>query len=153
MKLTSIILKENILPRLESRDRHEVLREMSRTLVKSEPGLNEEEVYNYLEEREKLGSTGIGCGVAIPHGKIPSAKRMLGCFGRSVEGVDFQSQDGEPAHLFFVLIAPENVSGLHLKVLSRLSRMLKSKAVREQFMTAKDVDDIFNIILREDEKM
>lgn len=153
MKLSSIILKENILPRLESRDRRGVLREMSQLLAKVEPGLKEEEVYNLLEEREKLGSTGIGCGVAIPHGKIPSAKKMLGCFGKSVEGIDFQSQDGELAHLFFVLIAPENVSGLHLKVLSRLSRMLKSKAVREQFMAAQDAEEIFGIILKEDEKM
>lgn len=153
MKLTSIILKETILPSLKGHDRHQVLREMSEVLAKNEPGLKAEEVYSFLEEREKLGSTGIGCGVAIPHGKIPSAKRMIGCFGRSVEGIDFQSQDGELAHLFFVLIAPENVSGLHLKVLSRLSRMLKSKAAREQFMTAKDADEIFGIILREDEKM
>jgi len=153
MKLTSIITKEAIQPRLEARDRSQVLQELSHLIEKVEPGLKAAEVYTYLEEREKLGSTGIGSGVAIPHGKIPSAKRMVGCFGRSVEGIDFQSQDGELAHLFFVLIAPENVSGLHLKVLSRLSRMLKDKAIREQFMNAKSVDEIFSILLKEDDRI
>ena len=85
MKLTSIITKEAIQPRLEARDRSQVLQELSHLIEKVEPGLKAGEVYTYLEEREKLGSTGIGSGVAIPHGKIPSAKRMVGCFGRSVE--------------------------------------------------------------------
>ncbi len=153
MKLTSIILREAIVPRLEGKDRHQVLHELSHLLEKVDPTLNASEVYTFLEEREKLGSTGIGCGVAIPHGKIPSAKKMLGCFGRSIEGIDFQTQDGEPAHLFFVLIAPENVSGLHLKILSKLSRMLKDKSIRDQFMAAKNADEIFEIISQEDDKV
>ncbi len=153
MKLSHIILREAILPQLEAKDRHQVLKELSQLLVKVDPSLQVDEVCHLLEEREKLGSTGIGWGVAIPHGKIPTATKMLGCFGRSIEGIDFQSQDGELAHLFFVLIAPENVSGLHLKVLSRLSRILKDKSVREQLMMAKDADEIFEIISREDEKI
>lgn len=153
MKLTSIIPSEAIEARLKAVDKAGLIAELSKLLAKIEPGLNAQEVQSILEEREKLGSTGIGCGVAIPHGKIPSAKRVLGCFGRSLEGIDFQSQDGELAHLFFVLIAPENVSGLHLKVLSRLSRMLKDKSVRESLMSAKDGAEIFEIFLREDDKL
>ncbi len=152
MKLTSIIPKEAIVPQMEATESHEALQELSYLLAKLDSSLNAQEVYTLLEEREKLGSTGIGSGIAIPHGKIPSAKKMMGCFGRSPVGIDFQSQDGELAHLFFVLIAPENVAGLHLKVLSKLSRMLKDKTVREGLMTAKGVDEIFEIFLREDDK-
>lgn len=117
-----------------------------------EPSLKREEVAAVLLERERLGSTGIGSGIAIPHGKLPGAKRIIACFGKSDAGIDFQSQDGEKAHLFFALIAPENAAGLHLKVLAKLSRLLKDKHFRESLLQAESSQEIFQIFSKEDEK-
>ncbi len=152
MKLTSILAKEAITPQLASSEAQDVLRELAKSLVKSDPSLGYQEVYNILLERERLGSTGIGSGVAIPHGKLASAKKIIACFGKSQEGIDFKSQDGEPTHLFFALIAPENSAGLHLKVLAKLSRLLKDRAFREQLLCSSSVDEIFRILSREDDR-
>ncbi len=152
MKLTSILHKEAVIPHLHSREAQGVLRELAAGLMQAESSLDNQEVFSVLQEREKLGSTGIGSGVAIPHGKLPAAKRIVACFGRSPEGVDFGSQDGEPTHLFFALIAPENSAGLHLKVLAKLSRLLKDKSFRDDLMQAKGTDEIFKILSREDDK-
>jgi len=152
MKITSILPREAMIASLSSRTRDQVLRELAHILSTVDPNLKEEEVWAVLCEREKLGSTGIGGGIAIPHGKLASAKHILACFGRSIEGIDFQSQDGEPTHLFFALIAPENAAGLHLKVLAKLSRLLKDKSFRENLYHAENADEIFQIFLKEDEK-
>ncbi len=152
MKLTSILPKEAIIPHLSSQGSPEVLKELAGALCKADPSLNLEEVAAVLLEREKLGSTGIGSGVAIPHGKLATAKKIVACFGRSVEGLDFSSQDAEPAHLFFALIAPENSAGFHLKILAKLSRLLKDKSLRTHLIEARDVDEIFDLLSQEDDK-
>jgi PTS system nitrogen regulatory IIA component len=103
-------------------------------------------------EREKLGSTGIGSGVAIPHGKIANLDHIVAAFGRSKAGIDFDSQDGEPTYLFFVLVAPENTAGLHLKALAKLSRLLKDSNFRDRLMKVPDAKAIYQIISEEDEK-
>lgn len=153
MKLSSFLPREGVVSHLSAQSGEEVLRELARALALADPALNDDEVRAVLEEREKLGSTGIGSGVAIPHGKLPSAKKIVACFGRSEKGIDFQSQDGELAYLFFALIAPENAAGLHLKVLAKLSRLLKDRSSRDQLMKAKDADEIYKILSQEDEKM
>ncbi len=153
MKLTSFLPKEAIQPSLEAKDGAGVLRELAMALCRADPALVEDEVFTVLQERERLGSTGIGSGVAIPHGKMPGAKKIVACFGRSLTGVDFQSQDGEPAFLFFALIAPENAAGMHLKVLAKLSRLLKDRSFRDHLMNAKTVDEIFDILSKEDDKI
>ena len=84
-------------------------------------------------ERERISTTAIGEGVAIPHGKLPGLERIYGVFARSSEGVDFNSLDGGPTHLFFVLIAPENAAADHLKALARISRLLKDEVFRRRF--------------------
>jgi PTS system nitrogen regulatory IIA component len=104
-----------------------------------------------LIERERLGSTGIGDGIAIPHGKLANLDELLLSFGRSVSGVDFDSLDGKPAHLFFLVVAPENSAGTHLKALARISRLLKSNVVRRELMEAKDAGGIYRIIEAQDE--
>jgi PTS system nitrogen regulatory IIA component len=152
MKLSSILPKEAIIDDLVSKDSQQVLKELATALCEGDPTLKCEEVYTVLQEREKLGSTGIGSGVAIPHGKLASAKKIVACFGRSKEGLDFQSQDGEPTHLFFALIAPENAAGMHLKVLAKLSRLLKDRAFREKLLQAKETDEIFKMFAEEDDK-
>jgi PTS system nitrogen regulatory IIA component len=104
-----------------------------------------------LIERERLGSTGIGDGIAIPHGKSPDLDHLLISFGRSRQGVDFDSLDGKPAHLFFLVLAPENSAGVHLKALARISRLLKSHNIRSELMNAADAAEIFEIFSKQDE--
>ncbi|MBW2599777.1 MAG: PTS sugar transporter subunit IIA, partial [Deltaproteobacteria bacterium] len=103
-----------------------------------------------LLEREKLGSTGIGDGIAIPHGKLAGLEKLVVSFGRSVTGVDFDSMDGRPVHIFFLLLAPENSAGLHLKALARISRMLKDISFRESLIKAETSEDIYNLIVEKD---
>ena len=105
-----------------------------------------------LLEREKLGSTGIGDGVAIPHGKVPGLPVLMATFGRSKAGVDFKAIDAKPTHLFFTLFAPENSAGAHLKALARISRIFKNPAFRDSIMKAKDAAEIYRLIETEDAK-
>src|SRR5215208_6717077 len=105
-----------------------------------------------LVEREKLGSTGIGDGVAIPHGKVPGLPALVASFGRSSIGVDFKAIDGKPTHLFLALFAPENSAGAHLKALARISRIFKSAAFRESILKAEDAGEIFRLIEQEDSR-
>jgi PTS system nitrogen regulatory IIA component len=99
-----------------------------------------------LLEREKLGSTGIGDGIAIPHGKSKALDGLIMACGRSPEGVDFESMDGKPTHLFFVLLAPESSAGIHLKALAKISRMLKDTAFRQEFLAASNATEMFDLI-------
>ena len=105
-----------------------------------------------LLEREKLGSTGIGDGIAIPHGKLAGLDEILVAFGRSREGIAFEAMDGKPVHLFFFLMAPENSAGRHLKALAKISRMLKDAAFRENLLEAKTHDDLVRIIAEKDDE-
>ena len=152
MKITNILRVESIIPELRSQDKNGVIKELAEAVVRSEPSLSVDRLYEVLLEREKLGSTGIGSGVAIPHGKLPNLERIVAAFGRSHPGVDFDSQDGEPAHLFFVLVAPENTAGLHLKALAKLSRLLKDAQFRQKLMDVPDAAAIFQAIELEDDK-
>ena len=106
-----------------------------------------------LLEREKLGSTGIQDGVAIPHGKFKTLPYMVVLFGRSMKGIDFQAFDNKPTHLFFVLLAPEEATSEHLKLLARLSRLLKKQSLREALLQAKDAEEIYQTLCEEDKKL
>ncbi len=103
-------------------------------------------------EREKLGSTGIGDGVAIPHGKMKGLNRILCVFGRSKEGIDFDAVDGKPVHIFFLLLAPEDSAGLHIQMLSRISRILRDPSFRKRLIEEGDDRDLFANIVEEDKK-
>ncbi|HVN64840.1 MAG TPA: PTS sugar transporter subunit IIA, partial [Candidatus Binataceae bacterium] len=103
-----------------------------------------------LAERERLGSTAIGDGIAIPHGKLRGPTTIVGAFGRHLKGVDFESLDGAPTHLFFVLIAPEDSASLHLKALARVSRLFKESAFREKLLAASSADELYRLIKSED---
>lgn len=150
MKLTSILKATAIKAELESDSKKSVIEELASFVASVEPGINADNLANILSEREELGSTGIGSGVAIPHGKMSHLSGMVAAFCRSTAGVPFDSQDGEPVHLFFTLVAPENAAGLHLKVLAKLSRMLKEDEFREKLLKAKDENDLYQIILAND---
>ena len=147
------LLQENlIIEELEADDKLGVLREFARLLESMNRVDNEEELLHVLLERESLGSTGIGDGVAIPHGKMPMSSGMIVAFGRSTKGVDFQAIDSKPVHLFFLLVTREDRSGDHLKALARISRILKNPALRECLLTAPTRQEIQRLISQEDSK-
>ncbi len=152
MKLTDILLEEHIIPDLQARGKQAVMMELCQALTRQRPDLSPERLMEVLQERERLGSTGIGDGIAIPHGKLPNLDDLQLAFGRSLAGVDFDSLDGKPAHLFFLVVAPENSAGVHLKALARISRLLKSHVVRRDLLQAKDAREIFGIIQAQDEE-
>jgi PTS system nitrogen regulatory IIA component len=114
--------------------------------------LDAETLAAVLAERERLGSTAIGDGIAIPHGKIAGVNRILGVFGRHLKGVDFESLDGKPTHLFFLLVAPEDSTSLHLKALARVSRLFKDNSFRDQLIKARDGAEIYRLIVDEDSR-
>lgn len=152
MKLSDLIHEENILPDLKAKDKKGVLEELVDTLVTQEPSLDKNALVKVLLERERLGSTGIGDGVAIPHGKFPGITQPSISFGRSRKGLDFDSMDGEPAHLFFLLVAPENSASVHLKALARIAKILKNSAFRKELMEVSGKQDLYRKIIQNDEE-
>ena len=152
MRIAEFLREDLVFPDLAASDKGGVLGELSAGLAKAYPALNPGRLTETLQEREKLGSTGIGEGVAIPHGKLPGIPGLIAAFARSRKGVDFASIDGKPTYLFFVLFAPENSAGLHLKALARISRLFKQPQFRQAIQSAEDGPAIFRLISEEDAK-
>lgn len=152
MKITDFLNVQTIIPALAAREKNAVLEEMAGWLVSYHRHLDKQKVLSVLLEREKISTTAIGEGVAIPHGKLADVDRVLGVFARSPEGVDFASLDGGLTYLFFVLIAPESAAADHLKALARISRLLKDEAFRRRLIEGQSSQELFNIIAEEDEK-
>lgn len=153
MKITELLSPEAITIDMQATDKNSALVELTDAVVGLSDELDREEVLKVLHERERLGSTGIGDGVAIPHGKLKNIDNLLLSFGCSKAGVDFDSMDGKPAHLFFLLLAPEESVGVHLKTLARISKLLKNPGVRSTLLAASDSDELFRIISKEEEKL
>ena len=152
MNLTEILKRDFILEELEARNQHEVLDELVRVFAMGGVRFDPEAMLQVLLERERLGSTGLGDGIAIPHGKLQGLDEILLSFGRSSEGISFDAMDGKPVHLFFLLMAPENSAGLHLKILAKISRMLKDTALRNNLLQAKSKEEIWRIIEEQEQK-
>ena len=152
MKITELMNKDLIIPMLVAKTKKEALKELVDCVVRKESKVDSTELLRVLLEREELGSTGIGDGIAIPHGKIKKIENLIVSFGRSLDGVDFQSMDGKPTHIIFLLIAPETSAGIHLKALARISRLLKDSSFRRSIMGATTSQEIYDIIAQEDEK-
>ncbi len=151
MKILDFLPREAILGDLQSQDKKGVIEELAAPVSES-AGTSHEKIVRVLLERERLGSTGIGNGIGIPHGKSKDLQDLVIGFGRSRKGVDFESMDGRPTHLFFLIITPDNSTSLHLKVLARISRLLKSETFKEGLMNAADSGEIFDVIKLEDEE-
>jgi PTS system nitrogen regulatory IIA component len=151
MRLDQILKINFINDKLLARDKNEALCELAKTITQGDLKIDASHIVDVLQQREKLGSTGIGEGVAIPHGKIAALEELVVAFGRSKEGIAFDSMDGKPVHLFFLLLAPENSAGQHLKVLAKISKMLKAGNFRKKLMDAKDKSDLYRIIIEQDE--
>jgi len=151
MKIAEVLKKDFVLEQLTSGTKTDVLKELADVILGERADYNPEGTVNILLEREKLGSTGIGDGIAIPHGKLNIIDALAISFGRSQEGIDFNAMDGKPVHLFFLLLAPENAAGQHLKMLAKLSRMLKDATFRKNLLEATSTEDLYRIIVDKDD--
>jgi PTS system nitrogen regulatory IIA component len=151
MKIIDLLLKEAILSDLKANDKKGVLEELV-TPVARIADIKHDYLVKVLMERERLGSTGIGEGIGIPHGKVKDLESLVLGFGLSKKGVDFDSMDGHPAHIFFLLLTPENSTGLHLKLLARISRILKNDSFKQKLLRATNRDEIYSIIKEQEEE-
>lgn len=151
MKICDVLRSETVVDDLKAQTKKGVLEELVAPVARV-AGINDEELVRVLMERERLGSTGIGSGVGIPHGKLKNIDALILGFGLSRKGVDFESIDGQPTHIFFLLVTPENSTGLHLKLLARISRILKNEPFRNRLLNAADAEEILRIIKEEDEE-
>ncbi len=151
MKILDVLQKESIISDLKSQDKKGILEELVAPIA-SITGVNHKDLVRVLMDREQLGSTGIGGGIGIPHGKLKQLESLALGFGLSRKGVDFESMDNQPTHIFFLLVTPENSTGLHLKMLARISRILKHDQFKEKLLNAVSSDEIFSIIKEEDDE-
>jgi nitrogen PTS system EIIA component len=151
MRLNQMFKIEFLNENLLSNAKADVLEELIGVLIKSGLKIDKAKAIDVLQQREKLGSTGIGDGVAIPHGKIADIHELVVVFGRSYKGIDFNASDGKPVHLFFLLLAPENSTGQHLKALARISKMLKTPNFRKKLIDAESTSDLYKAIVEQDE--
>ena len=152
MKIMDFLDKNAITVSLKADSKEGAIKELVDLMVKAGTIKNKDEMAKTLLAREALGSTGIGQGIGIPHGKSKNIKDLVAAFGISQKGVNFDSLDGEPVYIFFLLIAPEESAGPHLKALARISRLLKDKYFRDRLRNAKDEKEVVGIIQEEDSK-
>jgi PTS system nitrogen regulatory IIA component len=152
MKIMDILVRDAVILNLVSTKKEDVLAEMAAALAKAEPSVDSNRLLEVLVEREGLQSTGIGEGVAIPHGKMPGLERLLASFARSVDGIDFASIDGQASQLFFLLVVPEHSGGQHLKALARISRFFRDERFRQKLTDAETREEIYRCIEEEDAK-
>jgi PTS system nitrogen regulatory IIA component len=153
MKIMEILARDAVILDLGVRTKREVLAEMAAALAKVEPQIEADRLLEVLLEREALQSTGIGEGVAIPHGKLAGLDRLVATFARSREGIDFESIDGQPTQHFFLLVVPERSGGQYLKALARISRFFRDAAFRQKLIEGETLDDLIRAIEDEDAKL
>ena len=155
MKTSEFLCSKAISADLKSTTKPDVIAELVDLLINagSIDKKHRKKVLEVLMAREALGSTAIGQGIAIPHGKSDCIKKLVGCLGVSKQGIQFDSLDGEPAYIFFLLIAPVDSAGPHLKALARISRLLKDKYIRESLKSAHSDKDIVTIVQQEDGRL
>lgn len=151
MKLSEILEKDNIIADMKAKDKKRVLEELVEAMILGHPLLEKEALVKVLLDRERLGSTGIGDGVAIPHGKFHGINEPMISFGRSLKGLDFDSMDGQPAYLFFLLVAPENSASIHLRALARIAKILKNSSFRRILLEAPTKEELYNTLIQNDE--
>ena len=154
MQIMDFLSKKAIITDIKSTKKEDVMKELVDALINA--GEIEKrcrtKLIDALMVRESLGSTAIGQGIAIPHAKSDSINKLVAAFGLSKKGVDFDSLDGELAYIFFLLVAPQDSAGPHLKALARISRLLKDKYFRDTLRTCADEKSVVKIISQEDEK-
>ncbi len=152
MKLTDILIRDACVVDMQAKTKKEALRELANALSGAVEGLAASELLDMLLEREKLGTTAMGDGIAIPHARMESLDRLLASFGRSRTGVDFDAVDGKHTHLFFLLVAPGREGSAHLLTLARLSRFLSNPDFRSKLLDVESSDDLFRIFEEEESR-
>ncbi len=154
MRIMDILCEECVVPDLQAEDRDGVIKELLDALVKAGQIKAEDEpkILEELINREELGSTAIGNGIAIPHAKSDRVDKLVAAFGISHKGVDFKALDGEKVYLFFLLVAPKEAAGPHLKALAKITRLLKDKNFRALLMQAKTKEEALKLIEEEDSR-
>jgi len=145
MTLDSLIDKQSVLANLKAPNKKQLLQELSQSLA-AQVAIDHRVIFETLLKREKLGSTGIGQGIAIPHGKLPSISRVYGMFARLAQPIDFDSVDGQPVDLVFVLLAPEDAGADHLKALAKISRLLRDPGVVAKLRGTDDAQGLYAIL-------
>jgi PTS system nitrogen regulatory IIA component len=150
MRLSDLVRPDMVWANLKSQGKTEVISELAAKISAIIPPLKATEIESVLLNRESMGSTGIQDGIAIPHAKVKGLEKVIVACGRSQRGINFDAPDQKPTHLFFVLLAPEQSAAMHLKILARLSRLLKDGSFRERLMRAKEAQDIYRMIIEED---
>lgn len=150
--LSELLEPKTVIPRLKAKTKEEALEELVDVLVAADKVTDKREALAAVKEREELMTTGIGLGVALPHGKTAAVKELVGAFGRSPEGIDFRSLDGKPAHIFFLLLSPPECAGPHVRALASISRLLKDPSFREQLLSLETPEEILSAIRTEEER-
>ncbi|NOX33925.1 MAG: PTS sugar transporter subunit IIA [Deltaproteobacteria bacterium] len=150
MKISQVLNKNSIIADLKARDKKGVIDELADAVSKTTKA-SAKKIASVLMEREQLGSTGIGGGIAIPHGKLDSVGPILVGFALSRKGVEYESLDNKPVHIFFLLLTSEDSTGGHLKVLAQISKLLKIDRFKKGLLAAKSHDEIYDIIMEQDE--
>ncbi|WP_336278701.1 PTS IIA-like nitrogen regulatory protein PtsN [Bartonella sp. CB175] len=150
MNLSELIAPEAIIPALRANSKKQILQILAEKAAEL-TGLNEHVIFDTVLQREKLGSTGLGCGIAIPHGKLPDIKRIIGVFARLESPVDFEALDDEPIDLVFLLLAPENAGADHLKALSQIARVLRHSDVVQKLRNTHDANALYTLLIQNSE--
>lgn len=145
MKILDLLDKKAIIADLTATDKEGVIAELIAPISRLKQ-IDRNDLVRVIMNREQLGSTGIGEGVGIPHGKLRDLSSLVMGFGLSRQGIDFDAIDGQPVYIFFLLLTPENAAGLHLKMLARISRILKNDLFRQQLREAQTADDVYAVI-------
>lgn len=151
MKILDALRKEAILVNLAARDKKGVLEELTMPAARIS-GVEHSKLVRMLMERERLGTTGIGGGIGIPHGKLKELSSVVLCAGISRKGVEFDAMDGRPVRIFFLIFTPEGATEMHLMLLSRISKLLKNDIFRQRLLDAQDADAVLDVIEEYDEE-
>ena len=145
MTLTDLVAPSAIVPALKVNNKKQVLQELSARAAEL-TGQSERAIFEILLQREKLGSTAVGNGVAIPHGKLPKLGRLFGSFARLERPIDFEALDGQPVDLVFLLLAPEAAGADHLKALARVARLLRDPEIARKLRESRDADALYAVL-------
>src|ERR1700689_1078566 len=145
MPLIDLVASNAILPALKVNNKKQVLHELAAPAAVLS-GQNERTIFDILMQREKLGSTAVGNGIAIPHGKLPTLTRLFGLFARLDRPIDFEALGNQPVHLIFLLLAPEGAGADHLKALARIARLLRDQDVAKKLRASRDAPAIYSVL-------
>jgi nitrogen PTS system EIIA component len=146
MNISDLLAPEAVLASLKAQTKKQLLQELA-VRAHARTNLPEKQIFETLNERERLGTTGVGAGIAIPHGRMAGATGITGVFARLENAIDYEAVDGQPVDLVFMLLAPENAGADHLKALARVSRLLRNQQICEKLRAAQSAEALYAILI------